>query len=510
MPVMNSTALSVDRLRRDGEAFMEEISREYYLAHSGHKATAELQPLYEKYAAILGPEALAMVLDQFRSAPPGTEEHRGLRLLTDWLADAQSSRVLAPLDEREITWEGSAIVRLSDGRQMEYQRVAIEIANTGDARERHTIEKARASLVQSELAPLRRERFQRERDITEDLELADGYNASFELLSGIDLNALRDECDAFLRETQPIWDDVLPDFLRARLGMTPAEATRADALALFRAKELDRFFPPASMESSIRKQVRELGVDPSASGRITFDTGDREGKRSRAFCAPVRVPNEVYLVMRPHGGQTDWNTFLHELGHALHFAYMQPDLPYEYRWLGDNSITESYAMLFDHLMQNAGWLKRYTELGAANLRPFLRAAGFEELHFLRRYAAKLGYEIALYGGDVTWDALPDLYTARLTSATSFRYSPADAFVDVDPRFYAARYLRAWQLQALLAETLVERFDSDWWRNPRAGPWICSALFGEGQRELADEQAQRVAGKKLSFAPLVRAVTRMLE
>jgi hypothetical protein len=218
----------------------------------------------------------------------------------------------------------------------------------------------------------------------------------------------------------------------------------------------------------------------------------------------------VYLVMRPHGGQTDWNTFLHELGHALHFAYMQPDLPYEYRWLGDNSVTEGYAMLFDHLMQDGGWLKRYTELGPANLRTFLRAVGFEELHFLRRYAAKLGYEISLYGGEVSWEELPDLYVDRLTTATTFRYNPADAFVDVDPRFYAARYLRAWQLQALLTETLVERFDADWWRNPRAGPWICSALFGEGQRELATEQAQRVAGKTLSFAPLVRAVTRMLE
>jgi hypothetical protein len=167
-------------------------------------------------------------------------------------------------------------------------------------------------------------------------------------------------------------------------------------------------------------------------------------------------------------------------------------------------------MLFDHLMQDSGWLKRYTALGPANLPSFLRAVGFEELHFLRRYAAKLGYEIELYGGGVPWDALPDLYTDRLTTATSFRYSPADAFVDVDPRFYAARYLRAWQLQALIAETLVDRFDADWWRNPRAGPWICSALFGEGQRELAGEQAQRVSGRSLSFAPLVRAVTRLLQ
>jgi len=141
---------------------------------------------------------------------------------------------------------------------------------------------------------------------------------------------------------------------------------------------------------------------------------------------------------------------------------------------------------------------------------YLRAAGFEELHFLRRYSAKLIYETQLYGGAVSWDALPDLYVDQLTGATSFRYSRADAFVDVDPRFYSARYLRAWQLQALITETLVERYDADWWRNPRAGPWIVQALFGEAQRELAQEQAERVAGKALSFAPLVRSIERMLE
>jgi hypothetical protein len=252
-----------------------------------------------------------------------------------------------------------------------------------------------------------------------------------------------------------------------------------------------------------------MGIDPLANGRITLDTGDRPGKRSRAFCSPVRVPAEVYLVLRPHGGQTDWSTFLHELGHALHFAYMSPDLAFEYRWLGDNSITEGYAMLFDHLTETPGWLKRYTELGANVLPSFIRAVGFQELHFLRRYCAKLIYETELYGGTVRWESLPDLYVEQLTGATNFQYSGADAFVDVDPRYYAARYLRAWQLQALITETLVDRYDVDWWRNPRAGPWICSALFGEGQRELAHEQAQRVAGKSLSFAPLVRAVERML-
>jgi hypothetical protein len=500
--------LSIDWLRAEGDAFMEEISREYYLAHSGQKPTAELQPIYAKHADAFGPDALAMTREAFVDAADGTEEKRSARLMLDWLAESQSSRDLAPLDEREIAWEASSIIRLPDGRGVQYEASSIQIANTTDSEERHTIETARAELVDRELAPMRRERFQREKDITESLELAPSYNATFELLSGVSLGGLRAECEQFLRDTQSMWDDVLPEFTKRVLGMTPKETTRADALALFRAREFDRHFPASAMESSISRQVRDMGVDPTARGRVILDTGEREGKRSRAFCAPVKVPDEVYLVLRPHGGQTDWNTFLHELGHALHFAYMRPDLPYEYRWLGDNSITEGYAMLFDHLMQDGGWLKRYTQLGTA-LDNFLRATGFEELHFLRRYSAKLVYETELYGGGTSWESLPDLYVETLSGATSFRYNRADAFVDVDPRYYAVRYLRAWQLQALITETLVELYDEDWWRNPRAGPWICSALFGEGQRELAHEQAQRVAKKGLSFAPLVRAVERLL-
>ena len=170
------------------------------------------------------------------------------------------------------------------------------------------------------------------------------------------LAGLRAECEQFLRETQSMWDEVFPEFIRKELGIEPNVATRSDASALFRAKELDQYFPASAMEETIRKQVRSMGIDPTANGRVTFDTGDREGKRSRAFCSPVRVPDEVYLVLRPHGGQTDWMTFLHELGHALHYAYMRPDLSFEYRWLGDNSITEGYAMLFDHRLKDTGWL----------------------------------------------------------------------------------------------------------------------------------------------------------
>jgi hypothetical protein len=181
-------------------------------------------------------------------------------------------------------------------------------------------------------------------------------------------------------------------------------------------------------------------------------------------------------------------------------------------------------MLFDHRMQDKGWLTRYTQLGSARIPEFLRTAGFEELHFLRRYSAKFLYERTLYSGEVRWEDLPDLYVSLLTNATGFEYDPADAFVDVDPRFYSTRYLRAWQLQSVLNEELTARFDSDWFRNPSTGAWMVGELFSSGQRNTAEEIAASVSSATdisaksidgnsptttLSFSPLIRKVEALL-
>jgi hypothetical protein len=199
------------------------------------------------------------------------------------------------------------------------------------------------------------------------------------------------------------------------LGIAPEEAQRSDGLALARAAEFDVAFSPSDLEPAVRRQVSEMGLDPEAGGHIVYDTAEREGKRSRAFCAPVRIPEEVYLVLRPHGGATDWQTLLHEAGHALHFASMSAALPFEHRWLGDNSVTEGYAMLFDHRMQDAGWLRRYSGLRGADLSRFLRRAGSGELRFIRRYCAKLLYELDLHGGELPPSQIPALYAERLSA-----------------------------------------------------------------------------------------------
>ena len=503
--------LTLARLRTEGQAFTEEISRESYLAHSGRKTGAEFTPIYDKYSDILGTDALDVTLEEFKNAGKGTEERRAASMLLDWQLESQASRSLAELDEREIAWESTAVITTSDGEQVQYQAAAIEIANERDRSRRLALDAARADLVTREHAPLRLERLQREKDFIESLGIASSYNAAFEEISGVSLSSLAHECAAFLRDTQSMWDETLPYYLKKSLGITPDQATRSDALALLRASEYDDAFPGSTLQASVSRQLLEMNVDPAAGGKIIHDVGERPGKRARAFCAPTRVPEEVYLVLRPHGGQSDYTTLLHESGHALHFANIRADYPFEYKWLGDNSITEAYAMLFDHRMQDRGWLLRYTELGNNRVNDFLRLAGFEELHYIRRYCAKLIYEVEAYGEDADWKGLPDIYVETLSRATNFQYRSADAFVDFDPRYYSTRYLRAWQLQSLINDTLVARFDIDWFRNPSAGPWITQELWAEGQRETAEELAARITGEKekLSFAPLKRNIGQLL-
>ena len=91
--------LTLERLRADGQAFTEEISRESYLAHSGRKPVAEFKPIYDRYDHVLGREALDLTLELFKDSARGTEEHRSAALLLDWQIDSQASRSLAVLDE---------------------------------------------------------------------------------------------------------------------------------------------------------------------------------------------------------------------------------------------------------------------------------------------------------------------------------------------------------------------------------------------------------------------------
>ena len=79
------------------------------------------------------------------------------------------------------------------------------------------------------------------------------------------------------------------------------------------------------------------------------------------------------------------------------------------------------------------------EPAAAHARAF-------KLVLVRRYAAKLAYELELHGDSAALDEMPARYAELLTEALRIPWPRASWLADVDGGFYAACYLRAWALE----------------------------------------------------------------
>ncbi len=484
--------MNLERLLERGEAFHGELGREYYLTGAGLKTEPAFQPIFDRYHDLQGNEAL----DVARAS--------GDRVLLEWIVDVRVGRRVAPLDERQLVWEQAASLRVN-GAEIPYLRAPIELANSADRAFRAALDETRVRAGSEALTPIRRERFAIEHHEVAALGLGD-YVEAISWLSGIDLDAMGTAAAAFLHETSAMYEDGLSPLVRQRLGTGIDDLVRGDAAWVFRADRFDDAFDPTGLVETATTQMDDMGLDATRGGRVRFDTVERPAKQPRAFCVPVRVPEEVYLVLRPRGGHTDYRTFWHELGHAMHFASARSDLSFAARWLGDNSVTEGFAMLWDHLTLDPSWLRRYAGLTKQQAGELAMQLSVNELYMLRRYAAKLCYELVLHRSDLT--DLGPRYAERLTSATRFRYPEEDALLDVDPGFYAARYLRAWQLEAALASTLVERFDEDWFRNPKAGEAV-EALMSRGQADPADRLAAEFSGSDLGFAPVTARLTAAL-
>ena len=134
------------------------------------------------------------------------------------------------------------------------------------------------------------------------------------------------------------------------LGFGLDEAKPWDVGRLFRAPELDAQYPADKMLPALEATLTELGIDIRSQANIHLDLEMRPSKSPRAFCAPIEVPGKVMLVIQPIGGKDDWEALFHEAGHTEHYACTSDTLSMEGKRLGDNAVTEGWAMLMQHLV----------------------------------------------------------------------------------------------------------------------------------------------------------------
>jgi len=264
-------------------------------------------------------------------------------------------------------------------------------------------------------------------------------------------------------------------------NMVPLAQKTFDRLGL-RFSELAQPVDFQSMDEYNKDVVEKTDNAKTPVQRILLDIARREGKPSRAYVYPATIPSEVYLSVKPEGGLDDYLSFFHEAGHAQHFAYENPENGYVKNQMGNNTSTESYAYLFQNLFLNRHWLEHEAGLSAEDARKVVRKRALEDLYMLRRYSAKMIFELGLFENvndpAYTIDGQGDRYAELLTRGCGFRYNAGGWTSDVDARFYVADYFTAWSLEAQLRQTLCTKFGSssveegeDWYLNPAAGAFL---------------------------------------
>ena len=198
-----------------------------------------------------------------------------------------------------------------------------------------------------------------------------------------------------------------------------------------------------------------LGFALADDRNIRLDLDDRPQKSPRACVIASDPPDVVHLITRAQGGLHDYQAFLHEAGHALHYAGCDPALPYTFRKLSrDHALTEIYSYILEAISREPGWHAEHFGLSDdATAAENAEATTFLEALLFRRYSAKLRFELDFWGRFDDDGGTADGYSERLTAATGVRYR-RDAFLsDMDAGFYSADYLRAWirsaQLRAFL-------------------------------------------------------------
>lgn len=485
------------RYERRAERLCGELARLNHDHWAGLEVEGAAAAAYRRHRRLLSARVAERLRAAARDGDP--ERARRARALLEFVVESRVGESRLAADARVAHSRATALVRCR-GRSLPLGSVAGALAAEPDRDRRLEVWHARERLVEARLTPDLVAARRCEAGALESL----GYGsarAAFEDLSGIDLSALAAGCRGFIAAGEATLRAGLADLLGS-VAVPERGAHAADLAWALAAVWREQAPEWIDLRDLHRRSLEALALDPLAGGHISLDLERRPGKSARGFCAAVRIPTDVRVVIAPAGGWADVPALLHEAGHAMHRAHTAARLDVPARVLGDRSVTESWAFLFEGICAEPGWFR--SRLGVEIAQPLASALRLRQLLMVRRHCARLLFELELdaAGRGVDPVAMRARYRELEGGAVGAECGGAGWLADLDPWFHSARYLRGWMLAASWRASLVDRFGPAWFEQPAAGRWL-RGVWAQGQRLGAAELLAESLGDRLGFGPLER-------
>ena len=465
----------LDRIAEAYDRMQEELLRESYLLGAGIKEQPEYRRIYESYGDLYSMETItALIKEKLSLHEDAPDEMFDVydRAIFTLLSLYLSNRLVKDHEEMD-RYEMGAVVEVR-GKRYPYRMLPL-ILQKEEKRERRS-EIFHASLpIVNRLTDMKLGIYRKALSV---VRREFGYPNLLDYHSHEkkeDIASYSKKMEGFLSETYEEYRELAERFF-SLLGLGWGEVEGYDIPYLLSGIPFKTRMKVSSLQA-LRETLKRGGIDVDGLGNLRIDSEIRPKKSPRAFCAPVRIPDEIYVVVKPSGNFSDVLTLFHEMGHALHFAFTDRDLPVVFKRMGRVGTSEVFSFNLQYITDQVEWLSVFVrDLDEE----FLRFRRFAYLFYRRRYAAKVIYESRILAGDRWEEEGPRVYEEVLTGATGVHHHPAKYFLDMDWGFYSLEYSQAWEVEVVLRERLREEFGGDWFFKPEAYEFLKS-LWSYGLR-----------------------------
>ena len=481
------------------QRYLFEQAEEGRAVRVGEKEISEQAAIVERYADLFSREQLA-ALRQVEEEAGGEERERLYRLRHA----CEGGIVIAEIAERYDELENAILAARVTFRDEELplRSAQARLAVLDGYGEREELGDAQAA-VSATFNPDRLELVRTVEELAVDLSGEPDPVARNEEEKRISLRELESALAAANDAVAEAWGRLRGRWFDRLLGPERDEVPTSSHVAYMRRlSPLDGIYTRERSVEVCMQTLEHLGFELEGDPNVRLDLEDRPQKSPRACVIASDPPRVVHLITRAQGGLHDYQAFMHEAGHALHYAGCDPDLPYTFRRLSrDHALTEIYSYILEAITREPGWHAEHFGLSEAEAAENAEATVFLEALLFRRYSAKLRFELDFWSRFADDGGTPDGYEELLTAATGVRYRRDNYLADMDSGFYSADYLRAWIRHAQLREHLRREVGEHWWRSRETGERL-RALFREGTRPSSEEIAGRLGFEPLDTGPLV--------
>jgi hypothetical protein len=501
---MSTTAVrSAAEFEGQLQRYLFERSEEGRAVRVGEKEVSEQAAIVARYADLFSREQLRTLRD---------EEERAEGEQKEWLyrlrKTCEAGLVAAELAEKEDELENAVLAARVTfrGEELPLRSAQAKLAVLPEYRDRDELGELQR-VKSAKFNPERLELLQAYEELEADLSEEPDPVARNEEEKQISLRELESVLAAASEEVEAEFIAMRDRWFDRLLGPDrDAVPSSAHMGYVRRLSPLDSTYTKERATDVCLATLTALGFDLAEDRNIRLDLDDRPQKSPRACVIASDPPRVVHLITRAQGGLHDYQAFLHEAGHALHYAGVDPSLPYTFRRIArDHALTEIYSYICEAITREPGWHAEHFGLSDEEARTNAEATVFLEALLFRRYTAKLQYELGFWSSFEQAALVSDDYADRLTAATGVRYPREGHLADMDPGFYSADYLRAWIRHAQLRSYLIGEIGDDWWRSPKTGE-LLRALFAEGTKPSSEEIANRLGFDPNDTAPLIKELT----